>query len=59
MTVVDLLVNGVFTGIGTGIGSYVATTYAIKHIKVAEDTIKAKVIKDEKSGRDNGPVPRA
>lgn len=46
----DLLINGIFTGIGTGVGSYVATTYAIRHIKVVEEKIATRVRgKDEDS----------
>lgn len=39
MSLIDLVINGICTGIGTGIGSYLATRYAITHMKNIEEKI--------------------
>jgi hypothetical protein len=54
MTMIDLLVNGVFTGVGTGIGSYVATQYAIRHLKNLEN--KVAEVKNGRSKEESGAV---
>lgn len=44
---IELIINGVFTGMGSAVGSYLATRYAIKRIENIELLILEK-IKDKK-----------
>jgi hypothetical protein len=38
--IINVLITGVFTGMGAGIGNYLATKYAIDHLKDIENKIK-------------------
>lgn len=60
----DLVVNGVCTGLGTGIGAYVVQKYAIVHIKRVEDRLEEqaqstrKVVEELRGVLDRGFVSK-